>query len=61
MTRDVFAEKIGISSMYLSQLEKGQRHGSLPLIVRIAETLSVSIDYLIYGNDSINFNASLRM
>lgn len=56
LTRDVLAEKIGISKMYLSQLEKGQRHASLPVTIKIAECLNLSLDYLIYGDNSIDIN-----
>ena len=55
-SRDIFSEKIGISNMYLCQIEKGQKNGSLPLIVKICETLNVSLDFLIYGNNSIDVN-----
>ncbi|WP_321835216.1 helix-turn-helix domain-containing protein [Clostridium butyricum] len=56
LTRDVLAEKIGISKMYLSQLEKGQRHASLPVTIKIAESLNLSLDYLIYGNSFIDID-----
>lgn len=56
LTRDVFSEMVGISKMYLSQLEKGQRHASLPVTIKIAECLNLSLDYLIYGNNSIDID-----
>lgn len=56
LTRDILAEKIGISKMYLSQLEKGQRHASLPVTIKIAECLNLSLDYLIYGDSVINID-----
>ena len=55
-SRDIFSEKIGISNMYLCQIEKGQKNGSLPLIVKISETLNISLDFLIYGDNSIDIN-----
>lgn len=55
-SRDTFSEKIGISNMYLCQIEKGQKNGSLPLFIEIAKTLNTSLDYLVYGNSSININ-----
>lgn len=55
-SRDTFSEKIGVSNTYLCQIEKGQKNGSLPLIVKISETLNVSLDFLIYGNSSINID-----
>lgn len=53
-TRDFFSERLQISNMYLCQLEKGQRSSSLPLTIKIAEALGVSLDYLIYGEKSID-------
>ena len=55
-SRDIFSEKIGISEIYLCQIEKGQKNGSLPLIVKICETLNISLDFLIYGDNSIDVN-----
>lgn len=53
MTRDALSEAVGISSIYLSQLERQERAGSLTVICKIASALNISLDYLIYGNDSI--------
>lgn len=53
LTRDTLAEAAGISSIYLSQLERSERNGSLNVICNIASILNVSLDYLIYGDDSI--------
>ena len=53
MTRDQLAECIEISNTYLSQLERAERNGSLTVICKIASVLNISLDYLIYGNDSI--------
>lgn len=56
LTRDALAEKVGISTVYLSQIERQERAGSLTVICKIASVLSVSLDYLIYGNDSIEIS-----
>ena len=53
LTRDSLAERLEISSTYLSQLERAERNGSLSVICKIASVLNISLDYLIYGNDSI--------
>ncbi|EHJ01967.1 helix-turn-helix domain protein [Clostridium sp. DL-VIII] len=53
MTRDQLAESVGISNVYLTQLERSDRQGSLAVICKIASVLNISLDYLIYGNDSI--------
>lgn len=56
LTRDSLAEALEISSTYLSQLERAERNGSLAVICKIASVLNISLDYLIYGNDSIEVN-----
>lgn len=53
MTRDALAEAVGISCIYLSQLERQERNGSLTVICKIASVLNVPLDYLIYGDRSI--------
>lgn len=56
ITREKFAELIGISTTYLSQLELGQRTSSLNTTVKIANVLNISLDYLIYGNSAVKIN-----
>ncbi len=56
ITREKFAELVGISATYLSQLELGQRHASLNTTIRIANILSLSLDYLIYGDSTIEID-----
>jgi len=41
------AEKTGISPSSISQIEHGLRNPTIPVLSRIAEAFSVSIDYLI--------------
>ena len=53
ITREKFAELIGISTTYLSQLELGQRTSSLNTTVKIANVLNISLDYLIHGNSAV--------
>ncbi len=49
LSREEFAEIIGLSDYYVGQLERGERQMSLPALVRIANCLHVSLDYLIWG------------
>lgn len=53
-TRDVFSEMVNISSSYLSQVERAERQASLPVFIKMASALNVSLDYLIYGDESID-------
>jgi len=59
LSREKFAEIIGISPYYLGQIERGDRRISLEILIRIADTLHVSVDYILFGvenffNDSFN-------
>lgn len=50
-TREVFAEKIEISPKFLYEIEKGKKGFSADVLCRIASALSVSCDYIMYGED----------
>ncbi|WP_241418000.1 helix-turn-helix domain-containing protein [Clostridium beijerinckii] len=47
---------VSISPTYLSQIELGQRHPSLPTTIKIASTLHISLDFLVYGERALNVN-----
>ncbi|MCI1944766.1 helix-turn-helix domain-containing protein [Clostridium luticellarii] len=49
LTREKFAEIVDLSSLYVGQLERGERQMSLTALVKIANCLHVTTDYLIYG------------
>ena len=46
MTQERLAEKAGITPAALSQIEKGARVPTIPVLHRIARVLGVSLDYL---------------
>ena len=48
-TRDAFAEKAGISSKFLYEIEQGRKRFSAEVLCRIAEVLEVSCDYIMLG------------
>lgn len=58
ITREKLSEIIGISTMYLGQLERGERRGGINNYIEIANTLNLSLDYLffneIYTNEIID-------
>lgn len=54
LSREEFAEIIGLSDYYVGQLERGERQMSLPVLVRISNCLHVSLDYLIFGQNFHN-------
>ncbi len=47
LSQQELAEKVGISTPYLSQLETGKRIGSLKVLTAVANALSISLEYLI--------------
>ncbi|KUO49321.1 MAG: DNA-binding protein [Desulfitibacter sp. BRH_c19] len=56
LSREKFAEIIGLSDYYVGQLERGERQMSLPVLVKISKHLRESLDYLIFG--AVNQDAS---
>ena len=48
ITREKLSEIIGISSMYLGQLERGERRGGINNYIEIANALNLSLDYLFF-------------
>ncbi len=52
LSREEFAEIIGLSDYYIGQLERGERQMSLGVLVRIANCLHLSLDYLIFGAEN---------
>lgn len=50
LTREKFAEAVGISTLYVGQIERGQRAMSLKTFVRIACSLHADAEYLIHGD-----------
>ncbi|MDK2821521.1 MAG: hypothetical protein PWP31_1486 [Clostridia bacterium] len=48
LSREEFAEIVGLSDYYVGQLERGERQMSLPVLIKVANCLHVSLDYLIF-------------
>ncbi|WP_010244118.1 helix-turn-helix domain-containing protein [Acetivibrio cellulolyticus] len=53
LTQEQLAEKIDMSYSFVGQIERGDRVLSLETLVRLANELSISVDYLI--QDSLKF------
>lgn len=49
LSREKFAEIIGLSSFYIGQIERGDRKMSIDTLANISGSLNVSTDYLLYG------------
>ena len=59
LSREKFAEIIGLSSFYIGQLERGDRKMSVDTLVNISDALNVSVDYLLYGYNYYMENISI--
>ena len=51
LTQEEFSEIIDLSPHYIYEIERGSKAMSLPTLGKILETLDVSADYLLYGED----------
>lgn len=49
LSRENFAEIVELSSFYIGQIERDERNMSLDSLVKICDTLNVSIDYILRG------------
>lgn len=54
LTQEKLAEKVDVSDAYIGQIERGERHLTLDTLIRIANELSVTVDYLL--QDSVDIN-----
>jgi transcriptional regulator with XRE-family HTH domain len=56
LTQEKLAESVDISDSYLGQIERGERSVTLDTLIRIANRLGVTIDYLL--QESVNSDDS---
>ncbi|NPV93468.1 MAG: helix-turn-helix transcriptional regulator [Firmicutes bacterium] len=50
LTQEQLAEKVGCNESYIGQVERGEKNPSLEVVVRIANALNVTVDYLLASN-----------
>ena len=60
MNQAELAEKAGVTPAAISQIEKGTRVPTIPVLQRIANVLGVSLDYLIGKTDSSELQDMLQ-
>ena len=60
LTQEMLAEMADITSSYVGQIERGERKVTLSKLVRIANVLNISIDYLLSDTMEMN-NDSLQL
>lgn len=51
-TQELLAETIGRTPQFISDSERGVSGMSLPTVMKLCTTLSVSADYLLFGRES---------
>lgn len=49
LSREELAEIVDLSNYYVGQLERGERQMSLPVLIKIAGSLHLTLDYLVLG------------
>ena len=47
LTQEQLAETLDVSVVYISEIERGLKMPSMPLFIKLVETLDVSADYLL--------------
>ncbi|RKI66609.1 XRE family transcriptional regulator [bacterium 1xD42-67] len=52
LTQEQVAEKVGISTSFYTNLERGSRSMSIPVLVALADVLHVSTDCILYKESS---------
>lgn len=54
LTQEKLAERIEVSDAYIGQIERGERSLSLETLVKLANQLGVTVDYLLHDSIEIN-------
>ena len=49
LTQTVLAKQVGVSTPMITQIERGTKQASAPLIADLATALGCTTDHLIYG------------
>lgn len=52
ISQEDLAEQINMSVSYISRIESAKKQASLEALVRIANTLGITVDHLLYGNQA---------
>ena len=56
-SRDVLADRVGISSKFLYEIETGRKNFSAETLRRLARELDVSCDYIMLGGNQEQYEA----
>ncbi len=63
LSRSAFSEKINISEVFLSQVERGEKSISLNTLMSICNMTGISSDYILFGDEknSSTANRTLKL
>ena len=53
MTRDYLSEQIGVTPKFVSDIEYGDRKPSLKTLCKLSRALSISTDFLLFGEENL--------
>ena len=56
-SREALAEKVDISAKFLYEIEVGRKGFSADILCRLSKALSVSCDYIMFGEKKEKYNA----
>ncbi len=56
LTQEKLAEDVGLSTAYIGQIERGERHITLENLVLIVNRLDITVDYILMDSVSVNNN-----
>ena len=57
LTREAFAEQVGISPQFLSEIESAKKGISVETLHKICTAFQVSSDYFVFGKPNMNFDS----
>jgi transcriptional regulator with XRE-family HTH domain len=60
ITQKKLAEKVGISAAAINKFEKGEKKPSTPVLLKIAEVLYTTTDYLLLGDKEDEVSVAFR-
>lgn len=52
LTQEALAEQINVSPHYIYEIERGSKTMSLSILVQLSQTLHISTDYLLFGQQT---------
>ena len=59
LTQEYVSGKVGISLRFYQMIERGEKSVSLDTLIRLSKALTISIDYLLFGDVSYSLDNPL--